>query len=81
MSGDIYYDYVELKRLVGNNCNRMANDFDTLADMCDCEEDEIFFQNMAGFLRQTAEDHLFPQKARFEGNVIDFEEFSYKRRG
>ena len=81
MAGDIYYGYDELKRMVGNNCNRIANDFETLADMAEFEQDEIFFVNLAGFLRQTAEDHLFSKKPKYEGNVIDFDEFAYKRRG
>ena len=81
MAGDIYYGYDELKRMIGNNCNRVANDFDTLADMADTDENEIFFQNVAHFLRQTAEDHLFSKPIKYEGNVIDFDEFAYKRRG
>jgi hypothetical protein len=81
MAGDIYYGYDELKRMVGNNCNRMANDFETLADMADTEEAEIKFQNVAGFLRQFADEELFSKPIRYEGNVIDFDEFAYKRRG
>jgi hypothetical protein len=79
MAGDIYYGYDELKRMVGNNCMKVANDFDTLADMADTDENEIFFQNMAYFLRQTADDHLFSKPIKHEGNVIDFYEFAAKR--
>jgi hypothetical protein len=78
--GDIYYGAEELKRIVGNNCCKIANDFDVLADMVDNETDEIFFQNMAGFLRQTAEDHLFSKPIKHEGdNVIDFHEYANRR--
>jgi hypothetical protein len=81
MAGDIYYGYDELKRMVGNNCCRMANDFDTLADMAETEDDEIFFQNVAHFLRQTADDHLFSKPIKHEGNIIDFYEYAANKRG
>jgi hypothetical protein len=47
--------------------------------MADTDENEIFFQNMAYFLRQTADDHLFSKPIKHEGNVIDFYEFAAKR--
>lgn len=79
MAGDIYYGFAEMKRVVGNNCNRMANDFDTLADMAETEEEEIRFQNVAVFLRQLADEELFSKQPKHEGNVIDFYEHAYKR--
>jgi hypothetical protein len=79
MAGDIYYGYDELKRVTGNDSCKLADRFDQLADMADTDENEIFFQNMAYFLRQTADDHLFSKPIKHEGNVIDFYEFAAKR--
>jgi hypothetical protein len=79
--GDIYYGLQELKRVIGNNLNKIANDLDVAADMEETEMLEIEHQNMATFLRQYAEEKLFSQTPpRYEGNVIDLDEH-VKRRG
>lgn len=79
--GDIFYGLQELKRVIGNNLNKIANDLDVAADMAETEEFEIKVQNMASFLRQFADEELYAQEPpRYEGNVIDLDEYA-KRRG
>ena len=79
MAGDIYHGFTDFKRIVGNNCNRIARDFDCLADMAETEEEEIRFQNVAGFLRQLADEELFSKQPKYEGNVIDWYDHCWKR--
>jgi hypothetical protein len=68
--------------MIGNNLNKIANDLDVCADMSETEEEEIRFQNMAGFLRQYADEELYTKAPpRYEGNVIDWDEHAHKRRG
>ena len=82
MGDEIYYGLQELKRVVGNNLNKIANDLDVCADMSETDEFEIKCVNFAGFIRQFVEEELYAKDPpRYEGNVIDWYEHCYKRRG